>query len=392
MKRVKRSYLDVLTFVESFGHKLLSKEEDISEKNGIVKAKTKLLIECDKGHVYKTTFDTYRRGKYKCLKCVQDSGLCRRKYSFEDIVSLFAEEGYSINSPKSDYKNMETVLNVTCPRGHIWNSSYNNFKSGYKCPICKKEDKEKREQNQCEVILRENGYTVLDFCRVKDNFFSNSFFTVKCKNNHTSIKTVRSIREDKLTCLQCYGKLKKTLEEVIAEFNSYGFTVLSHNGYENNQSRFLISCENGHKFDTTYANFKKTSQMCVLCSEENIGASKGEKRISRHLDKQGVNYIYQFKFPDCKFKQELPFDFYLPEYSLCIEYDGIQHDEPVAHFGGLEYFIETKIRDTIKNIYCEKNSINLIRISYKDYNKIEKILDFKIQGESSTTRDESRTP
>ena len=392
MRRVRRSYLDVLTFIESFGHTLLSKEEDISEQNGVVKAKTKLLIKCNQGHVFETTFDCYKRGKYKCIKCVQESGICRRKYSFEDIVKLFGEEGYSINSPKSDYKNMETVLNVTCPRGHSWTSSYHNFKAGYKCPDCKKEDSENVHVKQCEVTLEEHGYTILDFYRAKYDCFTNSIFTIKCKNNHTSLKAIKSIRAGKLTCLQCYGKLKKTLEEVISEFNLYGFTVISHNGYENNQSRFLISCENGHKLDTTYANFKQKNQMCALCSEENIGASKGEKRVSRHLDKQGVNYIYQFKFPDCKFKQELPFDFYLPEYNLCIEYDGIQHDEPVVHFGGLESFIDTKIRDTIKNIYCEKNSINLIRISYKDYNKIEKILDFKIQGESSTTRDESRTP
>lgn len=81
----------------------------------------------------------------------------------------------------------------------------------------------------------------------------------------------------------------------------------------------------------------------------------------------------------------------MPKYNLCIEYDGEQHFTPVEHFGGLDFFITTKIRDTIKNIYCEKNGINLIRISYKDYNKVEEILNFKIYGESPTTREESRT-
>ena len=30
-------------------------------------------------------------------------------------------------------------------------------------------------------------------------------------------------------------------------------------------------------------------------------------------------------------------DFYLPEYNMCIEYDGIQHFESVTFFGGDKY-------------------------------------------------------
>ena len=386
MKRIRRSYSDVLAFVESFGHTLLSKQENISEQNGVVKSKTPLLIKCNRGHEFKTTFDSYKRGKFKCLKCVLESGMCRRKYSFENVVELFGEEGYSVISPKSEYKNMETVLNITCPRKHNWTSSYKNFKSGYKCPFCKKEDEDKKKIEKHEETLRNNGYIILDFYR--DEFsFQNSIFTVKCKNNHISSKPVKSIGAGKLTCIHCFGKLKKTLDEVIDNFNSYGFTVLSHNGYENNQSRFLISCAKGHKFDTTYANFMQDKQICSLCSEDNVGVSKGEKRVSIYLDKKGIDYIYQCRFEDCKLKQMLPFDFYLPKYNLCIEYDGIQHFTAIERFGGLDFFITTIIRDTIKNIYCEKNDINLIRISYKDYNKVEEILDFKIYGESSTTRE-----
>jgi len=61
---------------------------------------------------------------------------------------------------------------------------------------------------------------------------------------------------------------------------------------------------------------------------------------------------------------KLRFDFYLPHYNLCIEYDGIQHFQP--HF--LDYsgegFILTKKRDNTKNEYCSKKGINLFRIKY----------------------------
>jgi hypothetical protein len=51
---------------------------------------------------------------------------------------------------------------------------------------------------------------------------------------------------------------------------------------------------------------------------------------------------------------------------MIIEYDGIQHYEPVELFGGIDEFEKTKIKDKIKNEYCLKNNILLYRISYKD--------------------------
>ena len=54
-----------------------------------------------------------------------------------------------------------------------------------------------------------------------------------------------------------------------------------------------------------------------------------------------------------------------------IEVDGEQHEKPIR-FGGMSIeqanknFIEQKRRDKIKDDYCLKNNIPLIRISYKD--------------------------
>lgn len=60
--------------------------------------------------------------------------------------------------------------------------------------------------------------------------------------------------------------------------------------------------------------------------------------------------------------------------ATCIEYDGEFHYIINKRMGGVDKLISTKIRDTIKNDYCRRNNINLIRIPYWDYNKIETIL------------------
>ena len=71
----------------------------------------------------------------------------------------------------------------------------------------------------------------------------------------------------------------------------------------------------------------------------------------------------------------LPFDFYLPNYNICIEYDGEQHFKPIKYFGGQKAFQSQQQKDEIKNKYCQDNKIKLIRISYMDYDNIEKILN-----------------
>jgi very-short-patch-repair endonuclease len=68
-------------------------------------------------------------------------------------------------------------------------------------------------------------------------------------------------------------------------------------------------------------------------------------------------------------------DFFLPEKNICIEYDGIQHFEPRSRFGGDKEFEIQKVRDSRKNDYCNKKNIRLIRISYKDYSKLNTILN-----------------
>jgi hypothetical protein len=70
----------------------------------------------------------------------------------------------------------------------------------------------------------------------------------------------------------------------------------------------------------------------------------------------------------------LKFDFYLPDYNYCVEYDGELHYQVSRYCGGFDKFVDGIIRDTVKNEYCKKNNVKLIRIPYWDFNRIEEIL------------------
>ena len=73
--------------------------------------------------------------------------------------------------------------------------------------------------------------------------------------------------------------------------------------------------------------------------------------------------------------------------NICIEFDGIQHFEPVEHFGGVKAFKSLIKRDKIKNDYCQKNKINLLRIDYIQIDNIDNIISVFIDKINSEPED-----
>ena len=101
--------------------------------------------------------------------------------------------------------------------------------------------------------------------------------------------------------------------------------------------------------------------------------SAGEHKIETILQQNNIVYQKQKTFESCRNPKTgylLRFDFYLPEYNILIEYDGPQHYEADNGWNTLERVQSTQYRDQIKNEWCEKNHIKLIRIPYTKYNSL----------------------
>ena len=144
--------------------------------------------------------------------------------------------------------------------------------------------------------------------------------------------------------------------------NKYNYDKVVYNGKE---EKVIITCQKHGDFHQTPHNHL-AGNGCPICRE-----SKGESQIAKWLDDNNIKYIRQHRFPDCKFKLPLPFDFYLPKHNICIEYQGIQHFKPRSKFGGVKEFEKMKERDMIKVKYCNEKGISLLVISYlDDYNRL----------------------
>lgn len=126
----------------------------------------------------------------------------------------------------------------------------------------------------------------------------------------------------------------------------------------------------GHEWDIVPVDFLTKDIRCPECANKII--SNASKFIEQYLSENNIYFIKEKKFSDCKYKKQLPFDFYLPEYNLLLEYDGEQNFKDAFNNN---FNVQHK-RDTIKNKYCITNKINLIRIKYNiSILKIKEILN-----------------
>lgn len=93
--------------------------------------------------------------------------------------------------------------------------------------------------------------------------------------------------------------------------------------------------------------------------------SIGVQKIINILEKNNIKYEMEKTFKTCisPLGNLLPFDFYLIDRNILIEYDGEQHFK-ISFGQDEEKLKKQKEYDTIKNNWCQRNEIKLIRIPY----------------------------
>ena len=179
----------------------------------------------------------------------------------------------------------------------------------------------------------------------------------KCLKNK-KIEIAKEVGKNNIKNLvgQKHGKL--TIEKLTDKRDNWGSVIYS------------VRCDCGRTKEISSANLR-TAYSCGNCNFN----STGEFLIGEIFKKININFLTQYTFNDCrnpKTNRKLFFDFYLPDYNCCIEYDGEQHFDIHKHGWATEDKVkETQYRDSIKNEYCKNNNIKLIRIPYWDYNKID---------------------
>lgn len=96
-KKKTLKYSDVKSYIEKFNYKLLSTE--------YINAKTKLKIQCDKGHIYWGTFANFKNHDCRCPQCSQS----KMFYIPERKIQKYVLKNYNNNIISNN--NKKTILN-----------------------------------------------------------------------------------------------------------------------------------------------------------------------------------------------------------------------------------------------------------------------------------------
>ncbi len=114
-----------------------------------------------------------------------------------------------------------------------------------------------------------------------------------------------------------------------------------------------IICQKGHIFKQI-PNKHLQGHGCPICINSHL-----ENEIEMLLNKCNITYEKQKTFEWLKNKGNMFLDFYLPDFNVTIECQGIQHFKDINFGGSVSLVEETKTRDKIKKELCEKHNIKV---------------------------------
>ncbi|XAO16149.1 hypothetical protein [Escherichia phage FL38] len=96
--------------------------------------KTKLIIECNNGHIYQPTYGHFIQGT-RCPECCGTKRLTETT-ALDRINSVKGDHIFN-GFVGGKYENIRTRLNMTCNNGHEYNIAFSDFfHGGYRCGVC----------------------------------------------------------------------------------------------------------------------------------------------------------------------------------------------------------------------------------------------------------------
>lgn len=300
------------------------------------------------------------------------------RLKYEDVKKYIEDNGNGVILLSKEYKNNREKLEMQCPCGNVFYMSFDNFKKGQRCPKCgikKRARTQAHDYTYVKQVFEDNGYILIS------KEYVNAFGKLEayCPKHGYFITTFSDVRSGG-GCVQCgierrTQKLKHDIEYV-RNFMFKNGDVLLSDTYINNLQKLKIQCPQGHVYEMSFGNYVMNHR-CPYCN-----IYKGEEKIKTFLDSTNYAYIHNKGcFNDLKGEGGglLRPDFIIEELKLWIEYDGIQHFEPISFHKEdesitLRNFEKGKTHDDLKNKYAKEHGYTMIRIPYWDYEKIEEIL------------------
>ena len=296
-----------------------------------------------------------------------------------DTVEQIIAECRKVHGGKYGYtkvvppRTMVDKIIITCFKHSDFEQSLKHHcQRGQGCPKCGiKTNTDLRRTSITEMIetckpARGDAY---DYSKTEEiGFDGDGKVSIWCKTHSEFFKQTIQKHMSGQGCRKCgnlkIGYARRTSRDTrIDQANEvhdgfYGYSKLSTKptlrGVE------TITCPLHGDFDQTLRDHILSKAGCPKCK-----SSKGEKAVRDVLTSLNIEFEEQKRFDTCRDKLPLPFDFYLPQHQILIEYDGQQHYDPNSKW----YSEDVVRRDHIKTEWAKENGFKLYR--FRDIDSIE---------------------
>lgn len=313
-------------------------------------SKTKLILKCNKHDILgNPSYDSFVKNEsWNCPNCRKEliiqSNLITPEEAQEKINSIFKNNNpnnYGFNLIKSTYTGYNNEVIIICPIHGKVSIKYRTLINHGNCPKCLHESRIYSIDKSIKIIK--------------------SLVNQKNKLENTNISFIGFINEDKWDGIENSKiKLRCNIHNITYIINYKTFSRDKCTGGCPKCSKILY----------------KSEDFCF----DIISSCVRSENIQRNF------YIY---FNNNKF---IKVDFFIKKLNCIIEFDGIQHYEFVPFLQKTySKFINQVNRDRCLEQYCKENNICLLRISYKDNNRIPEIIKiFFEEGKDITTKVEPK--
>lgn len=298
----------------------------------------------------------------------------KNPYFYDNMLHYIENKiksGTVLLSKKEEIKNIDQYLKFRCGRcGREYSTTWHNFisNSDHICNFCFNQKRSKgeintkhKDTNKFHIEAWKNGLIILwdGDIKYKDKVI------VQDKNGYRGVMASSSIMNG--SSFERFSiKNPYTIDNMrIFAFNKNWDCIIYNQEYKGDKVPLKLLCSCGNDFYVDLNHFVAGKYQCNECrmKQSAIAAS-----VELWLNNNGLNYLKEKTFEDCKNKKSLPFDFYLPDLHACIEVDGIGHYRPVVFNGNKEKAVvnyQKRVKnDEIKTIYCKKMGIPLLRLPF----------------------------
>jgi len=330
--------------------------------NIFVNVRTPILIKTQEGYITSISINNARIGQGVFLFSPKNPYVL---YNIQHFLNIHSK-GTKLLS--DIFVSNSVPIKFQCPCGETFKRTWGNVYnlSQFYCNRCALERRvglRRKNFDDVQKLFVANNLILLDDCYINNstplNCITQEGYLVSISYNNLSKGKYPSIFAPNMNSKYFVYNIKKYLED--SDLNCEFIELCADNKH------LLCKCYCGNLFvTTTNCLLKKQQYRCKKCSQKQ---SVLENKIENWLKLHNITFYMQYCFEGCKDKRDLPFDFYLPKYNMCIESDGPQHTNKNSRF----YSEDTIRHDIIKNNYCQQHNINLLRISYEKFNTQEYI-------------------